>query len=824
MIKYWVKENFNGDYNDSMIARLESGLQLCNTDKNLDEDRRYFLNFLGISYNIAGDYAKALFYYQQRYLNAKENKKYRALVSSAINISVLLNELNNFDSSIQLLQYALSISGTIPQQSSLLANLAEAYAGKRQFDSAAIPLQKGFAILDTIKDKSGLDDRYAILYKTKAVIMQSQRQYATAIKAWQQSLVYTIKSSGSVFNRYAGKAFTGMAENFYSLHQYDSALYYYHRALGTVVAVDSSNLLSLPASKSIYAENTIMNALDGKAQTLTALYNQQHKPRQALTALDCYSLAFATENKLLAMYDYEQSKLLQLQSSRNRSRQAIALCNQLYKQSGNNNYSFIALQFAEKSKAIVLLQSIKKNLVAKNLSGNDTLLSKANSLQLRITRKEADIHEAQLKNDSSAAKFDAEKTKLIGELQTLHSQIKNAYPQLSKAVSIEDTITISNIKKNMLDTGIAIIEYFKADSATYAFYINANGNCTMQQLDKNIDSAAIGFTNFFQSPETITNNPAAYQSSAANMYRLLFPFTGFKPSQQLIIIPDGNIGYIPFEALITDTTTTQSLKQFHYLISQSNITEGYSLASLIKKNEPSSAGANLVAFAPVFSNCERNLAPLGFSKDELASIQNEFSNGKYFLYQNANINTLRSQATQCGILHIATHASANIKNSEPKIEMIDSTLTLGELYTWRMNAHLVTLSACETGIGNIEKSEGPMSLARGFYYAGAQNVINSLWQVNDAATGNIFNTFYKNIQNNTLSVSLQNAKLEYIRNSSNANASPYYWAGFVFIGSSGYQLPQQTNTSVWFAIAVIIIASALVLVMLYKKRKAAHSF
>jgi len=115
-----------------------------------------------------------------------------------------------------------------------------------------------------------------------------------------------------------------------------------------------------------------------------------------------------------------------------------------------------------------------------------------------------------------------------------------------------------------------------------------------------------------------------------------------------------------------------------------------------------------------------------------------------------------------------------------------------------------------------------MSLARGFYYAGAQNVINSLWQVNDAATGNIFNTFYKNIQSNALSASLQNAKLEYIRNSSNANASPYYWAGFVFIGSSDYQLPQQTNTSVWFAIAAIIIACALVVVMLYKKRKAAH--
>ncbi len=820
-IRIWSGFNFKNEYNDTIVNRMNTVWQIFEKDTSISIEAFTIASKLGIAYNIIGDFPKAQFFYLQNYLDALKKMKMKSLASSVINGTILLNELGQFDSSRDLIQNTLTFPGiSAKQQSYLYANLAAAYAGKTQFDSAQIPLQKGFSILDTIKDRSDLDERYATLYNGKANVLQSQKQYAAALKTWRQCLVYTVRSNGnSLFSRYAGKVFIGMADNFYLLGQYDSSLYYYHKALRSVVVVDSAKVLSLPAVKDIYSENTIMDALDGKAKALTALYNQRHEQILAQTIIDCYSLAFATENKLLAMYDYEQSKLLQLKISKARSEKAIALCNSLYKRDNNSNWCFLALQFAEKSKAIVLLQSIKKNLAANILSGTDTLLSKANSIQLRINKKQADISKAA--KGGAYNKLDSEKTKLTGELQVLQSQIKNAYPQLAKTLSILDTLTLTAIQKNILDTGTALIEYFKGDTIDYVFYINPNGNNNMQQLNKNIDSAIINFTGFFQSPQTITEDPLAYKSAALSMYQQLFPFTSFIAPRHLIIIPDGNIGYIPFEALITNASNTQSLKQFNYLIRQSDISQGYSISSLLQKKNDVATGIQLAAFAPVFAKGERNFSPLPFSNNEIASIENEFSNGKYNVYLDATINALRSQAKNCGLLHIATHASADFKNSEPKIEMIDSTLTLGELYTWRIKAHLVTLSACETGIGNIEKSEGPMSLARGFYYAGAQNVINSLWQVNDAATGTLFNSFYKNIQSNSLSASLQKSKLQYIQNSSNANASPYYWAGFIFIGSSDYQLPQQSNLPIWFAVVAAIIALFLLL-MQYKKRKAAR--
>ena len=117
------------------------------------------------------------------------------------------------------------------------------------------------------------------------------------------------------------------------------------------------------------------------------------------------------------------------------------------------------------------------------------------------------------------------------------------------------------------------------------------------------------------------------------MYQQLFPFTSFSVPPHLIIIPDGNIGYIPFEALITNFSNTQSLKHFNYLIRQSNISQGYSIASLLQKKEAVATGTQIAAFAPVFTNRERNFSPLPFSNHEIASIKNEFGTINYYIWK-----------------------------------------------------------------------------------------------------------------------------------------------------------------------------------------------
>ena len=143
-------------------------------------------------------------------------------------------------------------------------------------------------------------------------------------------------------------------------------------------------------------------------------------------------------------------------------------------------------------------------------------------------------------------------------------------------------------------------------------------------------------------------------------------------------------------------------------------------------------------------------------------------------------------------LHFATHGMVNeskpqlsrifLKNSEDDDE--DGSLFSGEIYNINIHADLVCLSACETGLGKVSKGEGIIGLSRALLYAGAENLIVSLWTVADKSTSELMIDFYNNHLHtttyNTFSGALRKAKLKLIQNQEFSR--PYYWAPFVLIG------------------------------------------
>ena len=104
-----------------------------------------------------------------------------------------------------------------------------------------------------------------------------------------------------------------------------------------------------------------------------------------------------------------------------------------------------------------------------------------------------------------------------------------------------------------------------------------------------------------------------------------------------------------------------------------------------------------------------------------------------------------------------------------------------ELYDLELNADMVVLSACETGIGELQQGEGIISLARGFSYAGAKSIITSLWTVDDEEAPILMNSFYQYLDDGlSKDAALRQAKLDYIQNSPKPH--PYFWASFIPIG------------------------------------------
>jgi len=114
-------------------------------------------------------------------------------------------------------------------------------------------------------------------------------------------------------------------------------------------------------------------------------------------------------------------------------------------------------------------------------------------------------------------------------------------------------------------------------------------------------------------------------------------------------------------------------------------------------------------------------------------------------------------------------------------DTLDRKLYVRDLYNLKLNADMVVLSACETGLGELQQGEGILSLARGFAYAGAKSIISSLWSVNDKSTADIMTSFYSHLkEGKTKDDALRRAKLDYL--SQNPNAQPFYWAAFTAVG------------------------------------------
>jgi CHAT domain-containing protein len=153
---------------------------------------------------------------------------------------------------------------------------------------------------------------------------------------------------------------------------------------------------------------------------------------------------------------------------------------------------------------------------------------------------------------------------------------------------------------------------------------------------------------------------------------------------------------------------------------------------------------------------------------------------------------LSQQLSQYRILHFATHGLLNSERPELSglvFSLIDQEgkpqdgfLRLHEIYNLQLNADLIVLSACETGLGKEIKGEGLIGLTRGFMYSGAPRVVASLWNVDDLATAELMKLFYQRMlkDGQPAGAALRAAQLELSRQK--RWASPYFWAGFVLHG------------------------------------------
>ena len=738
---------------------------------------------LGNLYTKTGDYTNAESTIMQYIYLAENNNNINQQVSGAINRSKLYFTIGKYESVIKIINDALKLPQITNSQIKALQNFKT---------SSLIALNK---IEDaSFINESVITSNYIKNKNTYAIALQ-KGNYTKALKAFNNAKAYL--NEAQLDNRGLSKFYFEEAQLHYTLKNKNEAKYAVKRALTYLLPNFNEN--SLISIEDLYPENTFIDIFD-----LFAALEDHSK-----TALYYFDLAFHVSSLLRNNWTSQENKLQNQAADRLRSEKCIDLLFNDYLKTNNNNLLIKAFQYAEDNKASVLkeIYQIKTRL---SKFPTDPLLQKEFELlkeQERITNL---LIKAQLQV--------AEASKINTLSQTLNSvsvNLKTIRKEVFKKYGLtnKNTISIEILQEKLKTDHAKLVEYFYGKNTIYQFIISEN-TITLKDIpvDGIFNETITNFIHLFNNSTIINNDIVSFTNQAHNLYKIL-NLEALKNTKNLILVPDGLLNFIPFDALLSKRTNTIQFAKMPFLLKTHNLAYNSSSYFYLTTNSFNKSKKLLGVF-PVFENSPQ---ALNFSINEAEAIKKEVP-GELLLTEKATKNNFLKKASYYDILHLSTHANSGDFVTPAHIEFYDKTLYLNELYSLSLNNRLVVLSACETGIGKLYKGEGAMSLARGFQYAGAKNILFSLWQINDLSTSQIMASFYKYFTNSESAfIANRKSKLSYLENIniSNIKKSPYYWSAFTYYGS--LEPEKSSNILFYFIIGILITFLAVFLLLKLKK-------
>jgi CHAT domain-containing protein len=145
----------------------------------------------------------------------------------------------------------------------------------------------------------------------------------------------------------------------------------------------------------------------------------------------------------------------------------------------------------------------------------------------------------------------------------------------------------------------------------------------------------------------------------------------------------------------------------------------------------------------------------------------------------------------------------------------DNRLYAYEIYNMKLNAQMAVLSSCSSGVGEMKKGEGMMSLARGFIYAGCPSIIMTLWQVTDKSSSELMTSFYKYLKKGkSKKEAMRLAKIDYLDKADDLTSNPYFWSGFVVLGDSS---PIYNRSGIFYWVIVILAFAGILSYLQFRK-------
>ena len=300
---------------------------------------------------------------------------------------------------------------------------------------------------------------------------------------------------------------------------------------------------------------------------------------------------------------------------------------------------------------------------------------------------------------------------------------------------------------------------------------------------------------------------------------LLDPFDSLI-SKNIVIVPDIMLANLPFEALcLKADKDEQSWKDLNYLVKSKNIAYAPSLKFLSGINSAANIPTKSflgVAYSPEQTN-NLGLSSLTYANKEVEDISRELK-GEYISQRSSTFERIKEKASAYKFLHFACHAKSDTANGNGSFLVLFDSATqapckvfASEFYSLDLKSELVTLSACESALGQNYVGEGVIGLTRAFFYAGTKSVLSTLWNVSDYQAGVILTGFYSNLtRKESKNLALANSKRSYLKNAAGIFAHPFYWAPYQISGKetdAAYDVPKTIYLSILICLVVVVYLS-----------------
>jgi CHAT domain-containing protein len=418
-----------------------------------------------------------------------------------------------------------------------------------------------------------------------------------------------------------------------------------------------------------------------------------------------------------------------------------------------------ALEYVErgKSRALVDLLAERKDLAPQDQAGAAETLAQLAGLERKYAI-------------SSAGAASGDTAQLRSALSATRDGLRRQAPELASLV------TVSAPRAADIQAQIApdqtLLEYYGQGDELFAFVVTRESVRALRLDGRGLEAEVRRLRASVAKASGEEWRPLAERLHA----RLIAPVPGVLDRPRLTIVAHGALHYLPWSAL-TDGRS--------FVIERAALTllPSASVMRFLAARVPATQRQMLILGNPDLGDKNYDLPG---AEAEARAIRAIWPDSTVLLRRQAAKSAITRAGGLFRMIHVAAHGEFSSDRPLDSALLLtpeggggDGRLTAGDLYSMRLSADLVTLSACETGMGKVLSGDDVIGLTRGFLYAGANSIVASLWPVSDAETQDLMTGFYKNLKSMPKAEALRRAQRETMRK----YPHPFYWSAFQLTGA-----------------------------------------